>query len=146
MATVTQPLRAEHKDLLPHAHAEEQALYPVVAEVMGAKKATATMSRDHVEVERLTRELAILRMIVAEHPLAGEHVKALRRVLYGLYALVRLHFTKEEEVTVHRWGKRGFGGCPQEKRSAVGRTRANARITFPPMKKISRKQDVLGEV
>ena len=44
--------------LLPHAQAEEAALYPVVQKVMGSPYATATMSRDHVEVERLTRELA----------------------------------------------------------------------------------------
>ena len=34
-------------DLLHHARVEEQALYPVVARVMGATEATATMSRDH---------------------------------------------------------------------------------------------------
>ena len=44
--------------LIPHAEAEERALYPVVEKLMGASGATATMSRDHVEVGRLTAELA----------------------------------------------------------------------------------------
>ena len=41
--------------LLPHAKAEEAALYPVVQKVMGSPYATATMSRDHVEVERFNK-------------------------------------------------------------------------------------------
>ena len=38
--------------LLPHAQAEEAALYPAVGKLMGAPEATGTMSRDHVEVGR----------------------------------------------------------------------------------------------
>jgi hemerythrin-like domain-containing protein len=133
--TVTQPLRDEHKalvphietlrtvgdsvgqapieslrrgvedvfeflrhHLIPHAEAEERALYPVVGQVMGAPDATATMSRDHVEVRRLTDELASLRSELSRPTLGEGQAKALRRVLYGLYALVKLHFAKEEEV------------------------------------------------
>jgi hemerythrin-like domain-containing protein len=133
--TVTQPLRDEHKELLPHietlrmvadsvgqisieplrqgvedvleflmhhliphAEAEDRALYPVVGTVMGAPDATATMSRDHVEVGRLTDELASLRSALSGATLGEAQAKALRRVLYGLYALVKLHFAKEEEV------------------------------------------------
>jgi iron-sulfur cluster repair protein YtfE (RIC family) len=135
MALVTQPLRDEHKELLPHletlrtaadaagvstaealneqvseayaflahhliphAQAEEAALYPVVARVMGASGATATMSRDHVEVGRLTEELASLRAQFAGGTPTDAQARDLRRVLYGLYALVRVHFAKEEEV------------------------------------------------
>ena len=39
------------------------------------------MSRDHLEAIRLTEEL-----------------EALRRVLYGLYAIIKLHLAKEEEI------------------------------------------------
>jgi iron-sulfur cluster repair protein YtfE (RIC family) len=84
--------------LLPHAQAEEAALYPAVQQVMGAPSGTATMSRDHVEVERLTAELGALRDQVNGLSLAEDQVHALRRVLYGLYAVVKLHFAKEEEV------------------------------------------------
>lgn len=135
MTTVTQPLREEHKELLPHieafrtaadaigsapaevvrrqvdevydflrhhllphAQAEEQALYPVVGKVMGAPEATGTMSRDHIEVGRLTEELGSLRMQLAEGTTAESRAQELRRVLYGLYALVKVHFAKEEEV------------------------------------------------
>ncbi len=84
--------------LLPHAQAEEAALYPVVAKAMGAPQATATMSRDHVEVDRLTQELGALRAQVTGNTLTAQQVSSFRRVLYGLYTLVKVHFAKEEEV------------------------------------------------
>lgn len=135
MPTVTQPLRDEHQELIPHiealrtaadaigdvpppalrehvdaatdflahhliphAQAEEQALYPVVAKALGAPEATNTMSRDHVEVGRLTDELSGLRAAIGSGAPTAAQVKDLRRVLYGLYALVKVHFAKEEEV------------------------------------------------
>jgi iron-sulfur cluster repair protein YtfE (RIC family) len=77
--------------LIPHAIAEDRVLYPAVERAMGAPGATATMSRDHVEVLTLTRELGSLSL---------DDPKGLQRVLYGLYALVSLHFAKEEEIYV----------------------------------------------
>ena len=53
----TKPTIFSAHHLIPHAQAEDQALYPVVARVMGVPEATATMRRDHVEVGRLTEEL-----------------------------------------------------------------------------------------
>jgi hemerythrin-like domain-containing protein len=84
--------------LLPHAQAEEHALYPVVGKALGAPEATKTMSRDHVEVERLTGELGRLREAISRGDPSPDQVKDLRRLLYGLYALVSVHFAKEEEV------------------------------------------------
>lgn len=86
------------KHLIPHAQAEDAALYPVVARVMGAPEATATMRRDHVEVGALTAELGDLRHRLARGDASPETQRELRRVLYGLYALVGVHFAKEEEV------------------------------------------------
>jgi iron-sulfur cluster repair protein YtfE (RIC family) len=84
--------------LIPHAQAEERALYPAVAKAMGAAEATATMSRDHVEVSRLTEELGALRSGLSGDTLPTAQARELRRVLYGLYALVKAHFAKEEEI------------------------------------------------
>jgi iron-sulfur cluster repair protein YtfE (RIC family) len=84
--------------LIPHAHAEDAALYPIVGNLMGAAQATATMSRDHVEVGRLTDELAALRSEIAAGEADERQAKALRRLLYGLYALIKVHFAKEEEI------------------------------------------------
>lgn len=85
--------------LIPHAHAEEAALYPAVQRALGAPEATATMSRDHVEVEALTRELGGLRdRLASTGELDDDAARSLRRVLYGLHHLVKVHFAKEEEV------------------------------------------------
>jgi iron-sulfur cluster repair protein YtfE (RIC family) len=85
--------------LIPHAHAEEAMLYPMVAQVIGAPEATATMRRDHVEIRRLTDELSELRLqLAATLEMTERQERALRRVLYGLFAVVSLHFAKEEEI------------------------------------------------
>jgi iron-sulfur cluster repair protein YtfE (RIC family) len=83
--------------LIPHAQAEEAVLYPMVEQVMNVPGATATMSRDHVEVTRLTADLERARSSLRGAP---EPVlrRELQRILYGLYAIIRLHFAKEEEV------------------------------------------------
>jgi iron-sulfur cluster repair protein YtfE (RIC family) len=87
---------AEH--LIPHATAEEKALYPVVASAMGAEMATRTMSRDHVEVGRLTEELGRLRQAIGSGAINEATRNELSQALYGLYTLVTVHFAKEEEV------------------------------------------------
>jgi iron-sulfur cluster repair protein YtfE (RIC family) len=84
--------------LLPHAEAEERALYPVVARVMGSAEATATMSRDHQEISRLAEELAHARAQLKRGVRGPVEDQDIRRILYGLYALVKVHFAKEEEV------------------------------------------------
>lgn len=73
-------------------------LYPLVGQIMGAPEATATMRRDHVEVGKLTDELVSLVAALDNEPLGMTDANVLRRVLYGLYALVNVHFAKEEEV------------------------------------------------
>lgn len=90
---------ADH--LIPHAEAEDEFLYPVVDRLLGATgetRATDTMRRDHVEVGRLTAELGRLRGRLQEDVSSPADELELRRVLYGLYAVVGLHFAKEEEV------------------------------------------------
>lgn len=84
--------------LKPHAEAEEVALYPVVQKVLGSPEATLTMSRDHVEVGRYIEELAALKQDLATRDPNREQITSLRRVLFGVYGLVKVHFAKEEEV------------------------------------------------
>ena len=99
LALVDDALAFLVNELIPHAEAEDKALYPVVAQLMGASNATATMSRDHVEVGRLTHELQELRgQLDATYGKMMDVQRDIRRVLYGLYTLVKVHFAKEEEV------------------------------------------------
>lgn len=136
MATFTQPLKDEHKELLPaiekifhvadsigdcslvvikqdikeiltflntqlfpHAQAEEEVLYPVVGEILGASGATETMSNEHLEIKRLARELQTQVSEMEGCDLVSvDQMNKLRRVLYSLYAVIHMHLNNEEEV------------------------------------------------
>jgi len=84
--------------LIPHAAAEEAVLYPAVGKALGTAQATTTMSRDHVEISRLTEQLRVLRSRIFQPDFDRVTAKELRRVLYGLYRVVKLHCAKEEEI------------------------------------------------
>jgi heavy metal translocating P-type ATPase len=85
------------EQLGPHEEAEERELYPAVAEVLGGTDPTGTMSRSHVEIAHFIRRLGgALDQIGAGRP-DGEDILELRRLLYGLYAILRLHFAQEDE-------------------------------------------------
>lgn len=84
--------------LLPHEYAEEHQLYPALAPTLGGPEATATMSRAHVEIDRLAHRIAThLALAGPEGSLAPEQLDDLRACLYGLHTVLRLHFTQEEE-------------------------------------------------
>lgn len=84
--------------ILPHEQAEETLLYPALADPLGSGEATATMSRTHAEIQRLsdriTTHLALARSAGA---IQHDQVDDLLACLYGLHALLRLHFLQEEE-------------------------------------------------
>jgi len=97
---ITDVLAFLQEHLIPHAKAEEAVLYPEVELAMASPRATATMSRDHVEVVALTAGLGdIARQLDGADASSAVSADA-RRVLYGLYAIVKLHFTEEEEIFV----------------------------------------------
>jgi len=98
LRTIDEVERFLSRGLIPHAIAEDRALYPEVQRLMGAKSATATMSRDHEEVVALTRELSAAREQMSSGTIGEAGERQLRRLLYGLYALVQIHFKKEEEI------------------------------------------------
>ena len=84
-------------ELLPHERADEELLVPLVGRALGGTDATAALSRTHAEIEhqvsRLRRLLAGLDIESAQ----PEDIVELRRLLYGLYAVLRLHNAQEEE-------------------------------------------------
>lgn len=84
--------------ILPHEEAEEREFYPSVARLIGGEDPTGTMSRAHVEIAHLTRLLGrLIHDIEPSGPDAGD-VSDARRILYGLYAVLRLHFAQEDEA------------------------------------------------
>jgi iron-sulfur cluster repair protein YtfE (RIC family) len=84
--------------LVPHAQAEEAVLYPIVERLQDAAGSTATMVADHLEI--VTRIEALVPVIEAfsQRSPAEADANDLRARLYGLEAILELHFGKEEEV------------------------------------------------
>ncbi|MFF0341326.1 heavy metal translocating P-type ATPase [Kribbella sp. NPDC004875] len=83
-------------ELLPHERAEETALYPALADVLGGPEGTFTMSREHAEIERLVRRIG--RHLAESDTIQQDQLDDLRATLYGLDAILTLHFAQEEEA------------------------------------------------
>jgi hypothetical protein len=75
--------------LVPHAEEEERTLYREVARQLGHPEATAPMTHDHVAIRVRTLELVTT---------DAADVDRLQQLLYGLYALISVHFWKEEQL------------------------------------------------
>jgi heavy metal translocating P-type ATPase len=89
-------------DLLPHEREDERVLLPLVAKALGSTDAVAALSRTHAEIEHQVARLHRLFAGIddearAGDPVAAEDVVELRRLLYGLYAILRLHNAQEDE-------------------------------------------------
>ena len=84
-------------ELLPHERADEELLVPLVDRVLGGTDATVAMSRTHAEIEHQVRKLRRLLVGLDSDTTQPEDIVELRRLLYGLYAVLRLHNAQEEE-------------------------------------------------
>jgi iron-sulfur cluster repair protein YtfE (RIC family) len=75
--------------LMPHAKAEEEILYPEWATLVGYADAPAPMIHDH--------EAIVARVERLEAAAPGD-LDTLQELLYGLHALISVHFRKEEDL------------------------------------------------
>jgi heavy metal translocating P-type ATPase len=84
-------------EVLPHEQAEDETLYPALARVLGGIDPLAPMSRAHAEIAHLVRRLG--RLLDDIDPIDPDEadLSELRRILYGLHAILRLHTLQEEE-------------------------------------------------
>jgi iron-sulfur cluster repair protein YtfE (RIC family) len=91
--------------LIPHAKAEEEVLYQEWAKLVGFADAAAPMIHDHeaivARIERLERADV-------------DDVDLLQELLYGLHALISVHFRKEEDLQLP-----AFDAAPRETTEAV---------------------------
>ncbi len=94
---------------------------------MAAPRATAAMSRDHMEIVAMTDELQQLERRLHDADMSNVLQTNARRVLYGLYALVKLHFTEEEEIYVPVMEKALNAGQASEMFDRMGAAAAVAR-------------------
>jgi soluble P-type ATPase/iron-sulfur cluster repair protein YtfE (RIC family) len=86
------------KELLPHEREEQQTAFPVIAGLLKEEDPTGPLIQTHHEIHRLVR---LFGRLVAQLPVEGprpEDLRDLRRALYGLHAILTLHFAQEEEL------------------------------------------------
>jgi len=91
------PCSNDVEELLPHEQAEDTELYPALARVLGGDDRTGTMSRGHAEIAHLTHRLGRVLDDADDHRLEGEDASDVLRLLYGLHAVLTLHFSQEDE-------------------------------------------------
>jgi len=83
--------------VVPHERAEQDQLYPAVARALGGADPIGAMSRSHAEIEHQIGRLARLLTDIGPDDPEPEDVVELCRLLYGLYAVLRLHNAQEDE-------------------------------------------------
>lgn len=83
-------------EIAPHERAEQALLYPALEPVLGGSDPLSPMSRAHVEIEEQTRRLGQLIGALGDE-VRSDDVAELRRLLYGLVAVIELHSHQEEE-------------------------------------------------
>jgi heavy metal translocating P-type ATPase len=84
-------------ELLPHEAEEERTLYPTVGPFIGGEEAVVAARREHAEVAHLVRVLNGMIDTLEPGGPTDDEVIGLRRVLYSLHAVLRLHRSGEEE-------------------------------------------------
>lgn len=82
--------------LVPHMDAIEHTLYGRLETLMGPRHTMAPMREEHATLRRLVAELDVYRG--HEVPCASSEMEglALRRTLYRLHALLKVHLAEEE--------------------------------------------------
>ncbi len=98
-ATELATLRAFLTDtLVPHEEEEDRTVYPILAAAIGTDDATSALHRTHTEIFHLIRLFGrIVDETGADGPATADRTD-LRRALYGLDAILRLHMAQEEEL------------------------------------------------
>ena len=84
-------------DLLVHERADEERLVPIVARALGPQ-ATYALSRSHAEIEHQVARLTRLLEDVPDDDVQVEDLVEVRRALYALYGVLRLHNSLEDET------------------------------------------------
>ena len=95
---------------------EDRDVFPLLARAARNDDVTAALHRTHTEIFHLVR---LVDRLLEELPMAGpgpEDLTDLRRVLYGLDAILRLHMAQEEEP----YGGLGDAAAPAPQAIAAG--------------------------
>ena len=85
------------RELLPHERDEQETAYPELVRLLGNEDPTGPLIHTHHQIARLTRLYTrLVEQLDASGPRPAD-LADLRRALYGLHAVLVLHFAQEEE-------------------------------------------------
>lgn len=84
-------------EVIPHETSEDATVYPAIAKLIGGDDPTAVMSRAHLEISHMVNVLGRHLDDLADGGPTPEDIRELRGLLYGLDAILRLHFAQEDE-------------------------------------------------
>jgi len=82
--------------LLPHIDAAERTLYPELERMFQNRHSMAPMRREHEEIRRLVAEYGKLAADLGQGQVTLGRSLALRRVIFQLYALLKVHLAEED--------------------------------------------------
>lgn len=82
--------------LLPHIDAAERSVYPELERMFQNRHSMRPMRDEHDEIRRLVGEYARLSAELREGRVTLARSLALRRVIFGMYALLKVHLAEEE--------------------------------------------------
>lgn len=82
--------------LVPHMEAIEHALYDRLEALMGRRHSMTAMRQEHRTIARLVEELGRYRKHVDGCTWGAVEGMALRRALYRLHAILKVHLAEEE--------------------------------------------------
>ena len=82
--------------LIPHMAAAERAVYPELERLFQNKHAMTPMRREHAEIRAHIRDIEQIRVMAVAGPLSITQQMRLRRALYGVYALIKIHLAEEQ--------------------------------------------------
>jgi heavy metal translocating P-type ATPase len=98
--------------LVPHEEHEDREVFPMLARAARSDDLTSALHRTHTEIFHLIR---LADRMVGDLPQDGpapEDLNDLRRVLYGLDAIMRLHMAQEEELYMALGDEHPAAGSP----------------------------------
>ena len=83
--------------LLPHMEVVEGTIYPELDRLMQNRHSMSQMRREHDEIRGLIERLGTFGDAIRADALGPAGSIGLRRVLYRLYAMLKVHIAEEEE-------------------------------------------------
>ena len=82
--------------LLPHMEAAERAIYPELERLMQNRHSMTPLRREHDEIRAIVADLDRRRTGIGDHPIPTGEAIALRRSLFRLFAILKIHLAEEQ--------------------------------------------------